>query len=311
MFLLSGLFVWSSLAGREAAHSCKTAHSGLGLPFVVAAGLIAPIAYYPSYLQTGASGLRGFWQQWYSLANWPAGPAWFVWVLLAFDCVAAGLFFLAPKFGEKVSNLLSSISRRPFVFFLIASSNFSRGLSSHGTQVQRVLLEFIRPVLCADQPAAPLLRLFRSRDRHRSLRHQSKLAGGGWKVGPWLVAMDDCRNHCLHGEHGNRSDGYEVSKFAPGMGSRRSFYVYACMCCIGGVLSRPLHQADATPRRYLGQPQLERLRHVSHSLSIRNLGAVCATKNASASHCKRITGFSGNTGSELVCNCCFAADSSN
>src|SRR5438105_3511543 len=99
------------------------------------------------------------------------------------------------------------------MFFLIASSNFSRGLSSHGTQVQRVLLEFIRPVLCADQPAAPLLRLFRSRDRHRSLRHQSKLAGGGWKVGPWLVAMDDCRNHCLHGEHGNRSDGYEVSKF--------------------------------------------------------------------------------------------------
>jgi peptidoglycan/LPS O-acetylase OafA/YrhL len=118
MFLLSGLFVWNSLTGKGTGIFLKDRALRLGVPFVVAAALLAPLAYYPSYLQTGASGLSGFWQQWRSLGNWPAGPAWFVWVLLAFDCVAAGIFVLAPKFGKKLGERLSGISRRPFAFFL-------------------------------------------------------------------------------------------------------------------------------------------------------------------------------------------------
>ena len=31
------------------------------------------------------------------LGNWPAGPAWFIWLLLAFDVVAAVLFAVAPR----------------------------------------------------------------------------------------------------------------------------------------------------------------------------------------------------------------------
>ena len=118
MFLLSGLFVWSSLTRKGSGTFLKDRVLRLGVPFVVAAGLIAPLAYYPSYLQTGASGVSGFWQQWRLLGNWPAGPAWFVWVLLAFDCVATGIFVLAPKFGEKLGDRLSGISHRPFIFFL-------------------------------------------------------------------------------------------------------------------------------------------------------------------------------------------------
>jgi len=118
MFLLSGLFVWSSLTRKGTATFLKDRAFRLGVPFVIAAALLAPLAYYPSYLQTGASGLSGFWQQWRSLGNWPAGPAWFVWVLLAFDCVATGIFVLAPKFGEKLGEQLSGISRKPFVFFM-------------------------------------------------------------------------------------------------------------------------------------------------------------------------------------------------
>ena len=104
MFFLSGLFVWTSLERKGAGGFLRDRARRLGLPFVVAAAVIAPLAYYPAYLQTlqtGASGLSGFWRQWLALGNWPAGPAWFLWVLLAFDAVAAGLFLLAPRWVRK------------------------------------------------------------------------------------------------------------------------------------------------------------------------------------------------------------------
>jgi peptidoglycan/LPS O-acetylase OafA/YrhL len=119
MFFLSGLFVWKSLQRKGSGAFLRERTLRLGLPFVVAAALVAPLAYYPAYLQTGQHGLAGFWQQWISLGNWPAGPAWFVWVLLAFDCVAAVLFMLMPKWGEVLGRMLSGSSRRPIAFFAI------------------------------------------------------------------------------------------------------------------------------------------------------------------------------------------------
>ena len=117
MFFLSGLFVWKSLQGKGAGNFVRDRAVRLGVPFVAAAAVIAPLAYYPAYLQTGASGIAGFWRQWFSLGNWPAGPAWFVWVLLAFDCIAAGLYLLAPKWGEMLGRLSSGAERRPILFF--------------------------------------------------------------------------------------------------------------------------------------------------------------------------------------------------
>ncbi len=100
MFFLSGLFVWHALTTKGAARFLRDRLLRLGLPFVVAAGVLAPLAYYPTYLQiSGHTGLAGFWHQWLLLGNWPAGPAWFIWVLLTFDCIAALLFVLAPKWG--------------------------------------------------------------------------------------------------------------------------------------------------------------------------------------------------------------------
>src|ERR1051325_1884149 len=168
MFLLSGLFVWSSLTRKGSGTFLKDRVLRLGVPFVVAAGLIAPLAYYPSYLQTGASGVSGYWHQWRSLGNWPAGPAWFVWVLLAFDCVATGIFVLAPNFGHFTS---------PIHILFNPGGHFSSSISADGTQVQCVLLERSRPVLCADRSRAPLLLIFPGRDRLGSLRHQSWLTG--------------------------------------------------------------------------------------------------------------------------------------
>jgi hypothetical protein len=117
MFFLSGLFVWNSLQRKGAGNFVRDRLLRLGVPFLVAAALLAPLAYYPAYLQTGGSGWLGFWKQWFSLGNWPAGPAWFIWVLLAFDCVAAGLFRLWPKFGATLSRISSGGSRRPAAFF--------------------------------------------------------------------------------------------------------------------------------------------------------------------------------------------------
>jgi peptidoglycan/LPS O-acetylase OafA/YrhL len=117
MFFLSGLFVWSSLQRKGAGNFVRDRLLRLGVPFLAAAALLAPLAYYPAYLQTGGTGWLGFWRQWFSLGNWPAGPAWFIWVLLAFDCVAAGLFQLWPKFGDAISRISANASRRPAAFF--------------------------------------------------------------------------------------------------------------------------------------------------------------------------------------------------
>ena len=117
MFFVSGLFVWKSLLRKGSGSFLRDRVLRLGLPFIASAALVAPLAYYPTYLQTGARGFAGFRQQWLALGNWPAGPAWFVWVLLAFDAIAAALFLLAPKWGDTVGRLASNADRRPIAFF--------------------------------------------------------------------------------------------------------------------------------------------------------------------------------------------------
>lgn len=118
MFLLSGMFVWHGMARKGAAKFLKDRLLRLGLPFVVAAAILAPLAYYPAYLQiSGHASLAGFWHQWRALGNWPAGPAWFIWLLLAFDGIAALLFLLAPRWGQTLGALTSGAARRPALFF--------------------------------------------------------------------------------------------------------------------------------------------------------------------------------------------------
>jgi peptidoglycan/LPS O-acetylase OafA/YrhL len=123
MFFLSGLFVWHSLSTKGSAKFLRGRLLRLGVPFLVAAAIVAPIAYYPTYLQTSShTGFAGFWHQWLSLGNWPAGPAWFVWVLLAFDCVAALLFVVAPRWGETLGRMISGAAARPITFFLLLAA---------------------------------------------------------------------------------------------------------------------------------------------------------------------------------------------
>ena len=126
MFFLSGLFFWQSLTRKGSAKFLRDRFLRLGVPFIVAAAVVSPIAYYPTWLQIthGTGTPSGFWHQWFALGQWPSGPAWFVWVLLAFDCIAALLFTLVPAAGDVLRRVTSRISRSPVVFFavLVAAS---------------------------------------------------------------------------------------------------------------------------------------------------------------------------------------------
>jgi hypothetical protein len=61
-----------------------------------------PIAYYPTFLRFHLPGTTDFsflhfWWRTLTIGPWPSGPAWFLWVLLAFDAVAACLWWVAPR----------------------------------------------------------------------------------------------------------------------------------------------------------------------------------------------------------------------
>jgi peptidoglycan/LPS O-acetylase OafA/YrhL len=95
MFLLSGLFAWPSLERKGATRFLRDRMMRLGIPFLVATGLLMPVAYYPSYAVTAAEpGFLAYARAWLSLGFWPSGPAWFISVLLLFDTIAAGLYAL-------------------------------------------------------------------------------------------------------------------------------------------------------------------------------------------------------------------------
>jgi peptidoglycan/LPS O-acetylase OafA/YrhL len=129
MFLLSGLFVWPSLQRKGALAYARDRVLRLGLPFLVAMLVLSPLAYLPSYLQTGAAASwAGFWQQWLALDEWPTGPAWFLSLLLVFDAVALTLFSALRASGRaarrsdgvprRPARLLATLTRSPILFSL-------------------------------------------------------------------------------------------------------------------------------------------------------------------------------------------------
>jgi hypothetical protein len=116
MFLISGIFAWPSLVRKGSASFLRDRAIRLGVPFVVAAGFLAPLAYYPTYLSI-SNPEASFWSQWLSIGKWPAGPAWFLWVLLAFGCLAALVCAVAPSALEKAGRIAGKLGTRPIAFY--------------------------------------------------------------------------------------------------------------------------------------------------------------------------------------------------
>jgi peptidoglycan/LPS O-acetylase OafA/YrhL len=117
MFLISGVFAWPSLQRKGSGVFVRDRLWRLGLPFVLAAALLAPLAYYPTWLASPTH-TGSFWQQWLGLGVWPAGPAWFLWVLLAFGVVAALVSLVAPAWGSALGRVAARLGQRPLAFFL-------------------------------------------------------------------------------------------------------------------------------------------------------------------------------------------------
>jgi hypothetical protein len=118
MFFLSGLFVWTSLQRKGAAHFVRDRVLRLGLPFAIGCALLAPLAYYPAFLQIGSGqGLAVFLQQWLAQPDWPSGPVWFIWMLLVFDCLAAATYRFAAKPVEIAGRIFSRTFHFPAAFF--------------------------------------------------------------------------------------------------------------------------------------------------------------------------------------------------
>ena len=129
MFLISGLFVCESLTRRGAANFLANRAWRLGIPFLISIFVLMPIAYYPTFLRYHLPGTTDFnflhfWGRVFTVGPWPSGPAWFLWVLLAFDAIAALVWRLAPNAIATLGRAIYALRYRPgfaFIAFLIFS----------------------------------------------------------------------------------------------------------------------------------------------------------------------------------------------
>ncbi|AAK24179.1 acyltransferase family protein [Caulobacter vibrioides] len=119
MFFISGLFVADGLRAKGNGGLLSGRAARLGVPFVLAAGLLAPLAYFPAWLQAGGDvSIAGFASAWLDLPSWPSGPAWFLWVLLAFGAIVTLLNLIAPGVIDALGRLVRGADRKPGLFFL-------------------------------------------------------------------------------------------------------------------------------------------------------------------------------------------------
>jgi len=88
MFFISGLFVNPSLERKGVAHFLSDRAKRLGIPFVFGVIVLSSLAFYPSWLLSDTA-LQGSFLIPFFARNWSSGPAWFVWVLLAFSGMVA------------------------------------------------------------------------------------------------------------------------------------------------------------------------------------------------------------------------------
>ncbi|HEX4157263.1 MAG TPA: acyltransferase [Rhizomicrobium sp.] len=113
-FLVSGFFVWKSLERNGALHFAQRRALRLGPPFILGVAVVMPIAIFPAYAErTAHPQLLDYLRHLQSLPVWPDGPMWFLWVLLAFDLVVAGLLAAFPPVRIGLMRLASYAAHEP------------------------------------------------------------------------------------------------------------------------------------------------------------------------------------------------------
>src|SRR3978361_205100 len=117
MFLISGWFVRDSLARKGPAIFLRDRAWRLGVPYLLSVFVLMPVAYYPTFLRYHLPGTTDFnflhfWWRTLTVGPWPSGPAWFLWVLLAFDAVVAGVWWLSSKAIDPLGRLGAAAGTR-------------------------------------------------------------------------------------------------------------------------------------------------------------------------------------------------------
>lgn len=122
MFFISGLFVCDGLVRRGSVNFLASRAWRLGVPFLISIFVVMPIAYYPTFLRYHPPGTTDFnfyhfWYHMMAVGPWPSGSAWFLWVLLGLDAVAALLWVAAPQVIEALGQLIYTSRDRPMTAF--------------------------------------------------------------------------------------------------------------------------------------------------------------------------------------------------
>jgi surface polysaccharide O-acyltransferase-like enzyme len=129
MFFISGLFVRDSLVRKGPAIFLRDRAWRLGVPYLISVFVLMPVAYYPTFLRYHLPGTTDFnflhfWWHTLTIGPWPSGPAWFLWVLLALDALAAIVWLVAPRMIAAFGKLIFAARNRPitaFAGFLVGS----------------------------------------------------------------------------------------------------------------------------------------------------------------------------------------------
>jgi hypothetical protein len=163
LFFISGMFVWKSLSRKGAFKYLVGRLKRLGYPFVIGVLFLMPIAYYPAQLQVGGItgvdfGYGSFWIGMIRSGFGTAGPLWFLWLLLAFNCLAALLYRCAPNPQGLITGRSTVIHARPVAFLgLLLGASMAGylpmviifgpltwyGIGPFNAQVSRILLYLV------------------------------------------------------------------------------------------------------------------------------------------------------------------------
>ena len=96
LFFVSGLFALPSLERKGSRAFFIARLQRLGIPFVIGSIVIAPLAFYPSYLMARPRPHLAYLATFFTSDGWPIGPPWFLWVLLVFNGILALVHWIAP-----------------------------------------------------------------------------------------------------------------------------------------------------------------------------------------------------------------------
>ncbi len=124
LFVVSGLFVWQSLKHRGVASFLLGRAKRLGIPFVIGILVLTPLAFYPTMLEIKlvygiSQGFGEFWLNFVRGGLTTPGPLWFIWLLLAFDILAAIGYAIFGRLGKGRSRTSNWLLDNPLVFVLV------------------------------------------------------------------------------------------------------------------------------------------------------------------------------------------------